>query len=60
MALQPFVGPWPRFQYRNLFYTDVWTNWTSGQAFARPLPTHRTQTKNERTHRYQCLEWSLT
>jgi hypothetical protein len=21
MALQPFVGPWPLLQYRNLFYT---------------------------------------
>jgi hypothetical protein len=22
VALQPFVGPWPRLQFRNLFYTD--------------------------------------
>jgi hypothetical protein len=22
MALQPFVGPWPLLQFRNLFYTD--------------------------------------
>jgi hypothetical protein len=21
MALQPFVGPWPLLQFRNLFYT---------------------------------------
>jgi hypothetical protein len=54
MALQPFVGPWPLLQYRNHFYTDGRTPWTSDQ----PLPTHRTsQTRNKRTHRHTCLEW---
>jgi hypothetical protein len=51
MALQPFVGPWPLLQFRNLFYTDGRTPWTSNQPVARPLPTHRTtQTQNKRTH----------
>jgi hypothetical protein len=51
MSLQPFVGPWPLLQFRNLFYTDGRIPWTSDQSIARPLPTHRTtQTQNERTH----------
>jgi hypothetical protein len=29
MALQPFVGPWHLLQFRNLFYTDGRTPWTS-------------------------------
>jgi hypothetical protein len=49
MALQPFVGPWPLLQFRNLFYTDGRTRWTSDQPVARPLPKHRTtQTQNKR------------
>jgi hypothetical protein len=52
MVLQPFVGPWPFLQVRNLFYTDGGTPWTSDQAVARPLPTHRTaQIQNKRTHK---------
>jgi hypothetical protein len=31
MALQPFIGPWPLLQFRNLFYTDGRAPWTSGQ-----------------------------
>jgi hypothetical protein len=42
MALQPFVGPWPLLQFRNLFYIDGRTPSTSDQPVARPLPTHRT------------------
>jgi hypothetical protein len=57
MALQLFVGPWPLIQFRNHFYTDGRTPWTSDQPVARPLPTHRTQTHNKSTHRYPCLEW---
>jgi hypothetical protein len=38
MAIQPFVGPWPLFQFRNHFYKDGRTPWTSDQPFARPLP----------------------
>jgi hypothetical protein len=50
MSLQPFVGLWPLLQFRNLFYTDDKTNWTSDQPVARQLPTHRTtQTENKRT-----------
>jgi hypothetical protein len=58
MALRPFVGPWPLLQFRNLFYTDSRTPWTSDQPVARPLPTHRTtQTQNKRIHSNPCLEW---
>jgi hypothetical protein len=57
-ALQPFVGPWPLLQFRNLFYTVGRTTWTGDQSVARPLPTHRTtQIQNKRTHRHPCLEW---
>jgi hypothetical protein len=38
MALQPFVGPWPLLQFRDLFYTDSRTPLTSYQPVARPLP----------------------
>jgi hypothetical protein len=58
MALQPFAGPWPLLQFRNLFYTDGMAPWTGDQLVARPLPTHRTtQTQNKRTHRHSCIEW---
>jgi hypothetical protein len=50
MALQPFVGAWSLLQFRNLFYTDGRTPWTSDQPVARPLPT-----QNKRTHRHPCL-----
>jgi hypothetical protein len=51
MALQPFVGPWPLLQFRNHFYTDGKTAWTSDQPMARPLLTYRTtQIQNKRTH----------
>jgi hypothetical protein len=42
MALQQFVGPWPLFQFFDLFYTDGRTPWTGDQSIARPLPAHRT------------------
>jgi hypothetical protein len=41
MVLQPFIGPLPLLQFRNLFYTDGRTPWTSDQPLARPLPEHR-------------------
>jgi hypothetical protein len=48
MTLQPFVGPWPLLQFRNHFYTDGSTLWTSDQTISRPLPRHRaTQTQNK-------------
>jgi hypothetical protein len=50
MALQPFVGPWPLFQFLDLFYTVGRTLWTGDQPVARPLPAHRTvRTQNKRT-----------
>jgi hypothetical protein len=56
MTLQPFAGPWPLYQFRNLFCTDGSTPWTSDQPVARPLPIHRAiQTQNKRTHRHPCL-----
>jgi hypothetical protein len=59
MALQPFIGPWPLLQSRNLFfYTDGRRTRTSDQPVARPLPTYRiTQTQNKLIHRHPCLEW---
>jgi hypothetical protein len=41
MALQPFVGPWPLLQFRNHFYTDGSTPWTSDRPVGRSLPKHR-------------------
>jgi hypothetical protein len=50
MALQPFVGPWPRFQFLDLFYIIGRTPWTGDQPVARPLPAHTTaQKQNKRT-----------
>jgi hypothetical protein len=51
MALQPFVGPWPLFNFLTFFfYTDSRTPWTEIQPVARPLSTCRTtQTQNKRT-----------
>jgi hypothetical protein len=49
MALQPFVWPWPLYQFLD-FYTVGKTPWTGDQLVARPLPAHRTaQTQNKRT-----------
>jgi hypothetical protein len=41
MAVQLFFGPWPLFQFLNL-YTVGRTPWTGDEPVARPLPTHRT------------------
>jgi hypothetical protein len=35
MALQSFVGHWPLLQFRNLFYTDDRTRWTSDQPYTQ-------------------------
>jgi hypothetical protein len=49
MAVQPFVGPWPLFQFLDL-YTVGRTPWTGDQPVSRPLPAYRTvQTPNKRT-----------
>jgi hypothetical protein len=46
-VLQTLVGPW-LLQFRNNFYTDGRTPWTSDQPIARPVPIHRTkQTQNK-------------
>jgi hypothetical protein len=51
MALPAHSGPWPLIQFRNHFYTDGRTPWTSDQPVARPLPKHTTkQTQNKRIH----------
>jgi hypothetical protein len=48
MALQPFVGPRPLFQFLDLL--DGRTPWTRDQPVARPLPAHRiAETQNKRT-----------
>jgi hypothetical protein len=54
VALQPFVGPWPLHQFRDLLYTDGRTPWTGDQAVARPLPTHRAIQKEKNTHTNIC------
>jgi hypothetical protein len=51
MAVQPFVGPWPLFQFRNPIYGR--TPWTGDQPVARPLITHRTAHKHRiKAHRH--------
>jgi hypothetical protein len=57
MALQPFVGPWPLYQFLN-FLTVTKTPWTGDQSAARPLPVYRTtQTQSKRRH--PCLKLDL-
>jgi hypothetical protein len=57
-ALQPFVGPWPLLQFRNLFYTDGRTPWMSDQPVAKPLPKRRAaQRQSKRSHRHPFLKW---
>jgi DNA-binding transcriptional regulator of glucitol operon len=49
MALQPFVGPWPHFQFLNLYAVSR-TPWTGDRTVARLLPAHgTTQIQNKRT-----------
>jgi hypothetical protein len=56
MALQPFVGPWPLFQFLHL-YTVGTTPWTGDQPVVRPLPTHGTiQTQNKRNNK-KSMPW---
>jgi hypothetical protein len=42
MALQPFVRPWPLFQFLNL-YTVGRTSWKGDQPVAKPLLAHTGQ-----------------
>jgi hypothetical protein len=57
-TLQPFVGPWPPFQFLDPIHTIGRTPWTGDQPVWKPLPTHRTtQTQNKRTqYRHPCIE----
>jgi hypothetical protein len=49
MVLQPFIGPWPLFQFPDPIYIVGRTPWMGDQQVARPLPTHRrTQAQNKR------------
>jgi hypothetical protein len=52
MALPAHSGPWPLIQFRNHYFTDGRTPWTSDQLVARALSKYRTtQTeKNAYTH----------
>jgi hypothetical protein len=52
MALQPFVGPCPLFQFLDPIYTVGRTPWTGDQPVARPLRTQdntNTEYKHTRT-----------
>jgi hypothetical protein len=51
MALQPFVGPWPLFQFLDLSTQSVgFLPWTGDEPVARALPAHSTaQTQNKHT-----------
>jgi hypothetical protein len=47
VAVEPFVGPWPLFQFLNI-YTEGRTPLTGDQPVASPLPPHRTtQSQNK-------------
>jgi hypothetical protein len=47
MAVQPFVGPWPLFQFHDLLQGRI--PWTGDQPDAMPLPAHRAaRTHNKR------------
>jgi hypothetical protein len=51
MALPDHSGPWPLIQFRNHFFADGRTPWTSDQPVASSLPKHRTtQTQNKHIH----------
>jgi hypothetical protein len=50
MALPAHSEPRPLVRFRNHFFSDGKTPWTSDQFVARPLPKHRTtQPQNKRT-----------
>jgi hypothetical protein len=51
MDLPAHSGPRPLIQFRNHFFTDGRTPWTSDQLVTRLLPKQRTtQTQNKRIH----------
>jgi hypothetical protein len=50
--------PWPLIQFRNNFFTDGGTHWTSDQPVAMPLTKHRkTQIQNKRIHTPNIHGW---
>jgi hypothetical protein len=55
MAVQPFVGPWPLFNFL-ILYTFGKTPWTVDQSVARPLYLHNHRIH---AHRHPCLKWDL-
>jgi hypothetical protein len=58
MALQPFVGTRPLFQFILIIYTVFRTPWTGDQPVARPLPTQRTTQTQNKKHTIQIsMHW---
>jgi hypothetical protein len=62
MIVQPFVGPWPLFQFRNNFLIDGRTQVGLLGRVISPsqggyLRTVQQKTQNKRTHKHLCLEW---
>jgi hypothetical protein len=57
MSLPAHSRPWPLIQFRDHFFTDSRTPWTSDQLVARPLPKHgTTQTQNKHIYtRHSCV-----
>jgi hypothetical protein len=56
MALRAFVGAWPLFSFL-ILHTVGRTPWTGDEPVAWSLPTHRTQTQNERTQTSMPRVW---
>jgi hypothetical protein len=57
MALQPFVGPWPLFQFLDLFTQSVGLLWR-GITPLQGRYLHTGQHKHRiNTHRHTCLKW---
>jgi hypothetical protein len=58
MPLQPFVGPWPLYQFLKSFYTVGETPWPGDEPVVRPLSAHRTaQAQNKRTQTSMSWVW---
>jgi hypothetical protein len=61
MSLPAHSEPRPLNQFRNHYFTDGRSPWTSDQSIARPLLKHRTtQTQNKRIHthtKHPFLKW---
>jgi hypothetical protein len=58
MALPAHSVSWPLIQFRNHFFTNGRTLWTSDPPVARPLATHgTTQKRRINAHRNPCVKW---